>query len=720
MVANGSVHNARRLSPPSDIEWEITIEPDSEHDITITLPARSSCTATGAICTTNGTPLSTDVSATVEGPADPEEPSDDASLGSLSLSEIDIGTFSSEATTYSADVGNDVQTTTVTAEASDAEAVVSIDPADGNDVTMGHQVTLLEDENEISVTVEAEDGETTRTYTVTVTRAGTESTWGERKPHLDLESSLFTDTCGIWSDGETLLVISNRSSGTVSAFDLAGNRVPAKDLTANGTRYAVDLWSDGETMWVADYYGGIRAYSLADGERVPDQDFGSVLSDAGNNSPSGIWSNGETMWVADSSDAKVYAYSLSTKSRQEGLEFSLRSEVRASWGPYFGLWSDGATMLSADWTGSSVVAYRLADGGALPALDIDTPPSGDGFPVGLAVAGGTLWVADESESKLLAYAAPSAAMGSGQTESSAGPPEWISSEAASLSSDTVWIRDRALRARVAAALGKPIGAAIEAEEMASLRVLKARNAGVVDLAGLEQAIGLRELDLGFNRLRDLGQLSSLPSLESLNLDGAAHGLWPLSSLSGLRRLSLRHNKIADLSPLAGLVALQELDIRDNAVEDLSPLSVLNGLSTLRADRNLVSDLHPLAPLAALRELSLSWNRVESWGPLEVLDRLETLRLHGNGLRELSALPVLPDLRELGLADNGIADVRALSHWRGLRRLDLRANPIRDLRPLSALDGLVLLHLGGSGVKDLSPLEGLPALTVLGATQPRSR
>ena len=87
----------------------------------------------------------------------------DATLSSLGLSGIEIGTFSSAVTAYRASVGHDVETTTVTAAASRSGATVSIAP--------GAAVRLAEGANEISVTVTAEDGTTTKTYTVTVTRA---------------------------------------------------------------------------------------------------------------------------------------------------------------------------------------------------------------------------------------------------------------------------------------------------------------------------------------------------------------------------------------------------------------------------------------------------------------------------------------------------------------------------------------------------------------------
>ena len=67
-VSGGTVRRARRLERGSNIGWRITIEPDTDGDIAIALPARA-CGATGAVCTTDDQALSEAVSATVPGPA---------------------------------------------------------------------------------------------------------------------------------------------------------------------------------------------------------------------------------------------------------------------------------------------------------------------------------------------------------------------------------------------------------------------------------------------------------------------------------------------------------------------------------------------------------------------------------------------------------------------------------------------------------------------------
>ncbi len=71
-VTHGAVTGVRRLNPPSNIAWEITVAPGGDDDVTVTLPATTNCAAPGAICAEDERMLSAPLSATVEGPAPPE------------------------------------------------------------------------------------------------------------------------------------------------------------------------------------------------------------------------------------------------------------------------------------------------------------------------------------------------------------------------------------------------------------------------------------------------------------------------------------------------------------------------------------------------------------------------------------------------------------------------------------------------------------------------
>ena len=70
-VTDGSVTRARRVNGSSSL-WEITVEPDSGADVTITLPVTTDCGDQGAVCTSDGRKLSNEVKLTVTGPDAPE------------------------------------------------------------------------------------------------------------------------------------------------------------------------------------------------------------------------------------------------------------------------------------------------------------------------------------------------------------------------------------------------------------------------------------------------------------------------------------------------------------------------------------------------------------------------------------------------------------------------------------------------------------------------
>ena len=124
-------------------------------DISVTVTAEDGdTTATYAVAVTRASP-----------------PSNDATLSSLNLSSVNIGTFESATTSYAGNVEHDVASTTVTATATDSSATVAITDAQGTTEGTSRAVTLTVGQTDISVTVTAADGQTTATYTVAVTRA---------------------------------------------------------------------------------------------------------------------------------------------------------------------------------------------------------------------------------------------------------------------------------------------------------------------------------------------------------------------------------------------------------------------------------------------------------------------------------------------------------------------------------------------------------------------
>ena len=206
---------------------------------------------------------------------------------------------------------------------------------------------------------------------------------GGRLPALDIVLPADADPTGLWSDGRTMWVVSDRGAGEVTTWSLADGRAlgAGEVLLADGATRALHrftltggggdpagLWSDGATLWVADALGGVRAYRLSDGRRMPDGDIAEeVLAAAGNHRPTGLWSDGGTLWVADNGAWKVFAYALPDRRRAADREFELADRAGALLSPW-GLWSDGATLLVSNHFDGGVLGFALADGAPRPDL----------------------------------------------------------------------------------------------------------------------------------------------------------------------------------------------------------------------------------------------------------------------------------------------------------------------------------------------------------------
>ena len=370
---------------------------DEESDETVVVTASHGGGAVGSATVTieaNDTPVSTD-----------------AALSSLALSGVSIGDFDAGITAYAASVGNGVSSTTVTAVASDDGASVVIADGDGETQGTSRSVSLVVGDNEITVTVTAEDAATTKTYTVTVARAEPAVAplppgvvWGDRLPDRDIALPGASSSSGVWSDGTDVWVVTDTAAGKISVYSLAdGAEHTDRGFTLpGGAEYAAGLWSDGATLWVADVNSGsVRAYRLSDGARQADRD----LDTAGNGEPAGIWSDGTTMWVADFTDSRVYAYDLTTKARVADKELDLDKNPGETYNP-FGIWSNADTLLAASWFGGEIIAHSLADGQRQPAKDLSTYASRTNFPNGIWSNGHILWVVDASAATLYAYAVP--------------------------------------------------------------------------------------------------------------------------------------------------------------------------------------------------------------------------------------------------------------------------------------------------------------------------
>ena len=229
-----------------------------------------------------------------------EVASTDATLSALALSGVTLSpAFDADTETYTASVANSVATTTVTAMATDAVATVAVTPStDADAVTSGHQVNLGVGPTTITATVTAEDGMTTKTYTVVVTRAAQTCTvptggiWGACLTAATISIGSTFDTslpltglgCRTTSCGDTSVLTSRDFSFggknyRIEAVDLRGGTLEFNLLTPNANTAAADFSS-------VVLHVGTLSYSLASASFV-------------GNSEAFAWTNTGLSWSAN-------------------------------------------------------------------------------------------------------------------------------------------------------------------------------------------------------------------------------------------------------------------------------------------------------------------------------------------------------------------------------------------------------------------------------------
>ena len=175
--------------------------------------------------------------------------SSDANLNSLTLSSGTLSpSFASGTTNYTASVANGVSSITVTPTVSDATATVEVN---GTPVTSGSAsgtISLNPGSNTISVTVTAQD-HTTKTYTVTVTRAGTIAVAGSGLSH---QASLSGLTLSRGSLSPTF------ASGTTSYAANVANNVSSIAVTPTASDAGATVKVNGTQVTSGSASGAIQ------------------------------------------------------------------------------------------------------------------------------------------------------------------------------------------------------------------------------------------------------------------------------------------------------------------------------------------------------------------------------------------------------------------------------------------------------------------------------
>lgn len=223
--------------------------------------------------------------------------------------------------------------------------------------------------------------------------------------------------------------------------------------------------------------------------------------------------------------------------------------------------------------------------------------------------------------------------------------------------------------------------------------LRAADAGIADLTGLEKLTNLASVKLGGNKIKDLSPLKDLTDIQLLDLrDNNITDISPLSKLTKLQYLQLQNNHINDLKPIAGLTAMASLYLGHNEIADLSPVSKLTGLSSLYAGFNKIKDITPVATLKSLDTLDLQSNEIADLAPLTKLTELRLTLLQNNKIKDLAPLVKM-----------ALADSKGKKQFAPYWELYLAGNPLSETaktKQIPALEKLgVAVHLQDKDKKE---------------------
>ncbi|CZT04021.1 probable regulatory subunit of protein phosphatase-1 [Rhynchosporium graminicola] len=208
-----------------------------------------------------------------------------------------------------------------------------------------------------------------------------------------------------------------------------------------------------------------------------------------------------------------------------------------------------------------------------------------------------------------------------------------------------------------------------------------RQNSISSISGLEPlSETLTELDLYDNLLTRIAHLEDLPNLKSLDLSfNKIKHIKNISHLTKLTDLYFVQNKISTIENLEGLTKLRNLELAANRIREIQGLETLVGLEELWLGKNKITTITGLDTLQNLRILSIQSNRIREISGLSSLPHLEELYISHNALTTLNGLESCTGLRVLDISNNQISSLKGLENMPDLEEVWASYNQIGDFK-----------------------------------------
>ncbi|EDR26876.1 leucine-rich repeat-containing protein 33 precursor, putative [Entamoeba dispar SAW760] len=222
---------------------------------------------------------------------------------------------------------------------------------------------------------------------------------------------------------------------------------------------------------------------------------------------------------------------------------------------------------------------------------------------------------------------------------------------------------------------------ITIQRYADLPVLKLGHNKFIQTPNLSQCEKVQLLDLSYNNISTVNDLTFHTSIEQLILNNNPLRIPPIgiTKCACLTLLSMSNCELYSIpiDIVSGLCNLKVLDISNNHIISYEHFEHLNKLEELRVSSNNMNFFpKEFCKMSQMKVLIMNNNKIKVIpDTIKELKLLESLDLSYNQIREFNTLGLNKNLKELNLSFNLITEYSNPSQWDQLEEFNIIGNPL---------------------------------------------